>query len=70
VARPRPEGTQRGDVRHLVAPPRRIRQALNKVAGVTGRSRNIVASRSEQNARQTAQAALSRLRENRGLVES
>ena len=33
VARPRPQGAQRGDGRHLVAPPRRVRQTLSEVLG-------------------------------------
>src|SRR5712691_6168816 len=33
MARPRPQGPQRGVWRQLVAPPRRVRQALSQVMG-------------------------------------
>src|SRR5262245_32672927 len=54
VARPRPQGTQRD--RRLVAPPRRVRQALSQVVGASlaqsanGRSHDMVSERVSQRA--------------------
>ena len=42
VARPRPQGAQRG--RRLVAPQRRVRQTLSQVAGVVGRGVGVIAT--------------------------